>query len=468
MYEEHVYLFHPSILRASRQIEREASHILYNENSLVRVSTSASRYWEVIGFGLRGKMDGHGIPILATSERAYSFTRHTMELVLLRKGVPSQHLDMIKRMFIIASDDLQSFCHSLLMLNTSSGDLNKFILAIEVFTERTAAIAAPHQKLRQMMTQIDDQGLLRGNCFIEATTSTKDDNSTPSEISPVGKTPTEEGPLTLHQTISPSEHQTVSPSEHANSIVSSPRVLKLLEPLCKLHSLHGVYIEGPIGDDHKTALLLSMLGPPPSDLELLDELLSKFKDAMSTYDRGDQEAGMVKLKLTLDTIRDQMSARALDWSGDAVVPQGAPYAGYTVRGAQRDIEVQVWTIMAWKFLEIGTDPHVSVAQQFAHLILRKRSNPNSYWNSPPKGNKAAMAFYLAAHASEAQGKLKGTLRFRSLEEVIKYLLAGLRHEPENPIMKRELEEKMDELKMLRLLQKELKDRGSTLKELDTL
>ena len=450
MYEEHVYVFHPSILRASRQIEREASHILYNENSLVRVSTSAFRYWEVIGFGLRGKIDGHGIPILATSERAHSFTRHTMELVMLRKGIPSQHLDMIVKIFIIAGDDLQRFCHSLLMLNTS---LNKLILAIEVFTERTAAIAAPYRRLRHMMTQIGDQGLLRGNCFIEATTSTKDDNSTPSQISPLGKTPIEEGPLTLHQTI--------SPSEHANSVVSSPRVLKLLEPLRRLHSLHGVYIEGPIGDDHKIALQLSMLGPPPSGLELFDELLSKFKDAMSTYDRGDQEAGFVKLKLTLDTIGDQMIARDTDWSGDAVIPQGAPYAGYTVRSAQRDIEVQVWTKMAWKFLEIGTDPHVSVAQQFAHLILRKRSNPNSYWNSPPKGNKAAMAFYLAAHASEARGKLKGTLRFRSLEEVIKYLLAGLRHEPENPIMKRELEEKMDELKILQSLRKEPKDCGST-------
>ena len=354
---EHKYLFHPSILRASRQIELEASHILYNENSLVRVSTCTLRYWVEDGFRLRGIFDRHSVPILATFERAHNFTRHTMNLVMFREDRPSERMRAYKNKFVIAGDDLKRFCYSLLMLNDLlRAKAKRLILAIEVFTERIAAIVAPYEKDD---TLIDGEDLLRGNCSIEATTSTKDHDLIPSELSLVGKAPTEVRPPTLHQA--------VSANKHAASIVSSPRVMKLLEPLRKLHSLHGAYIKGPIRDDYRTALLRSLLGPPPGDLECFDELLTKFKDAMSTYDRGDQEAGLVKLKLTLDTLKDQMSARANDWSGHIVIPQGAPYAGYTVRNAQRDIEIQVWTKLAWKLLKIRTNPHVSVAQHVAHL-----------------------------------------------------------------------------------------------------
>ena len=358
MYEEHAYRFHPSILGASRQIEREASRVLYTENCLVRVS-SCGKCYLVDDCGLVGNYDGHAVPILAAYERAHKFTRHTMEIVMLRDDTLLDSSDLIENSFVIAGDDLEGFCHILLKLNPLSGTrLDQLTLAIEIFTERADAIAGPYEKDDAL---IDGEGFLRGNCSIEATTSTKDDDLIPSKMPIVRRAPTEEGALTLDQAI--------NPRKHATSVVSCPRGLKLLEPLHKLHSLHGVYIEGPIGDDDKTALRLSMLGLPPSDLEMFDVLLSKFKDAMSTYDTGDQEAGSVKLKLTLDTIKDQMSTRKRDWGGNDVIPQGAPYAGYTVRNAQRDIQEQVWTKLAWRFLEIWTKPHVRSATRFAHLIL---------------------------------------------------------------------------------------------------
>ena len=458
MSEDYEYLFHPSILRVSRQIEHEASHILYDENSLVRVSTCAFRHWVVDGVGRKGRFGcGYDVPILAAYERANNFTRHTMALVMRREDKPSERFQAIEWKFVIAGDDLQRFCHSLLMLNAFSGmRLDKLIIAIKVFTKRTTTITAPYDKDD---TLIDSEGFLEGNCSIEATTSTQDDDSIASEMPLVGKAPIEEGPPTLDQAIGPSEQKT--------SIVSSPRVLKLLEPLHKLHSLQEVYIEGPIGDDHKADLLLSMRSPPPSDVELFDELFCVFEDAVSTYDAGDQEAGFAKLKLTRDTIKEQMSTRKGVWSGKAVIPQGAPYAGYTVWDASRDIEVQVWTRLAWKFLEIGTNPHVGVAQAFAFWILGESSDLNSYWNLPPQGNKAAMAFYLVAHAYEAQEKLKGKPRLRYLEDVVKYLLDGLRHEPDNLMIRNEMKDKQDELKRLKSLQEEPKDPGSTLEELDS-
>ena len=440
MYERHAYHFHPSILRASRQIEREASHVLYNENSLVRVSSCPHPY-RVDRHGLRENFDGHAIPILAAYKRAHKFTRHTMEFVILHEDTLSDCSDLSVNSFVIAGDDLQRFCLILLRLNALSDmRLDRLTLAIEIFTERANAIAAPYEKDDAL---IDGQGFLRSNCFVKATTSIKDDDLIPSTMSIVRKAQIKERALTLDQTI--------SLGRLTISIVSSSRLQRLLKPLHELHSLHGVYIEGPIGDDYKTALLLSMLGPPPGDLKMFDVVLSKFKDAMSTYDTGDQEAGSAKLKLTLDTIKEQTSIRKRKWSGNAVIPEGGPYAGYTVWNAQREIQVQNWTKLAWEFLEIRTTLHVCAAKRFSNLILGAPSDPNGYWQFPPKGNKAAMAFYLAAHVTDAQGKLKDKPRLYTLECIVRLLRIGLRHDPGNLIMKGKMAEKEDELRILQSL-----------------
>lgn len=101
-------------------------------------------------------------------------------------------------------------------------------------------------------------------------------------------------------------------------------------------------------------------------------------------------------------------------------------------------------------------------------MLGMRSVPNNYWILPSKVNKASITFYFAAHASEAQGKLEGIPRPRSLEAIVGYLREALRHAPDDAIVKGEIEEKENELKILQSLQKEPKDRGPTLEKLDTL
>ena len=211
MYEEHAYRFHPSILGGSRQIEREASRVLYTENNLVRVSSCVQCYW-VDDCGLVGKYDGHAVPILAAYERAHKFTRHTMEVVMLREDTLLDSSDLVENSFVIAGDDLEGFCHILLQLNPLSGTrLDQLTLAIEIFTERAAVIAGPYEKDDAL---IDSEGFLRGNCSIEATTSTKDDDLIPSKMPIVRRAPTEEGALTLDQAI--------NPRKHATSVVSSP------------------------------------------------------------------------------------------------------------------------------------------------------------------------------------------------------------------------------------------------------
>ena len=102
MKEGYGYVFHPSILRTNRQIEREASHVLYAENLLVRVSSCGSAL-SANGFG-----GGHAVPILACEPHAKLFTRHVMEFIMLRDYEASfdGHPSHSENCFVIASDDL--------------------------------------------------------------------------------------------------------------------------------------------------------------------------------------------------------------------------------------------------------------------------------------------------------------------------------------------------------------------------
>ena len=138
IYPRNDYCLHPSILRASRQIEREGSHILYNENSLVRVIMCDLHIW-VNPLDPRGNRParnrGHRISVLAAFEQAHKFTRHTMEFTMLQKDTPSDHSDLIKKSIIIAGEDLPQFCQILLELHADSqGWLGQRTLAIEFFS----------------------------------------------------------------------------------------------------------------------------------------------------------------------------------------------------------------------------------------------------------------------------------------------------------------------------------------------
>ena len=436
-YPRYDYCFHPSILRASRQIEREASHILYNENSLVRVRMCALNFWVS---PLDPKEDQlacirNRISVLAAFGKAHKFTRHTMEFTMQQQDTLfSDRSDSITYTIVIAGEDLPEFCQILLEVHASrEGWLDQQTLAVEFFSERTDAIAVRN---KQNDAVFGGEGFLRGNRSIETTTSIKDHGLNHGGMPIACKEPIGNGPLTLHQAI--------NPGEHASSIALSPRLLKLLKALHRLHSLHGARVEGPIGDDHKAALLLSMLGPPPSDLEMFAIVLSKFEDAMTTYNAGDQKAGLIKLELTDDTITQQMMTVSDDWAGDTIIPTGGPYAGHTVRKAQQEIQIQVWTKMAREYLEIGGH-QVCEARVLSYLIINGPSDPFYYWDSSPQGNNAAMAFYLGAQACDAQGKLGYKPRVGCLRDALDCIRMGLQHKPDDLTLRKEMEEKKDEL-----------------------
>lgn len=423
MYEEYSYYLYPSIIRTSRQIAHEASHVLYNENGLIRISSCGHRYSaDVFRSGREG---GHAVPILAFGEQAQRFTRHAMEMVMLRESVQEygDWDDVHDHCFVIAGNDLPRLCHTLLVTNLSRrSSLDRLTLAIEIYPEDTTAMLVPVDG----GLPADAGGLAT---FAANSTPVTYNQSIDNIAINKDRTPSKDEILTRDKGINLNK-ETKSTSPH-------PRVLRLLEPLRKVHSLHGVYIEGAIDEEYQTGLLMRMLGPPPSDEEFHYTLCRQFHDALIDENL---HTSLTKIKLTLDTMKDQKSIRPYDWDGSAVISIGS-YTGDTLWDAQQDINIRARVLLAWAFLNAG---NASEAEDQTDTIIYGSNDADSYWNTPPKGHTIAIAFHLQAHVSEKIGNERDQPHSFVLSKVVRALREGLRHQPGNQLLERELSQKKAE------------------------
>ena len=76
----HVYRFHVGILGANRQINREASHVLYDRNMLVDVQSNLAE-WDI-------NFDRLGVPLIAENERALGFPPAVLKIEIEVGWVP--------------------------------------------------------------------------------------------------------------------------------------------------------------------------------------------------------------------------------------------------------------------------------------------------------------------------------------------------------------------------------------------
>lgn len=423
MKEEYYYRFHPSILRTNRQIEREASHVLYAENLLVRVS-SCGRISCAGEFGRTG--GGHAVPILANGHRAKQFTHHVMEFIMLRdyetsfSGDPSRS----ENCFIIASNDLYRLCWALLVKNLNWDEaLSRLTLAIEVRRD----IDVPTS---QEETTAESQNKVEGQARNEDGINL-DKIAATDAIIPMDK---------------------VQTSIKCNE----PQTRRLLEPFRRLHSIQAVHIEGPIIEQYKVPLLASMQGPGPSDQELLDEALAMLEDALITYDTGNISSAVTKMKYTLDTVEEHKRI-APEETNDLPA----------LRDAYNKIKLTIWTKLGWASLKNReNDDDVMEALYCVETIMWTFVNENGeYWNAPPMGHETAMVFYMWADIWEALDDLgynKSDRRSSCLAEVVSYLCHGLRHEPGNKLLQRKLRRREEELRSVleveALIEQQLKRR----------
>ena len=161
---------------------------------------------------------------------------------------------------------------------------------------------------------------------------------------------------------------------------------RLLEPLRRFHSLKGVHIEGPITQEYKAALVTSMCGPEPSDLELFDGVLTIYYDATAAYDMGDWSSAIPKMERTLDIINDYKRT----------IPS-KPHPLSPPRDACDQMQYSPWLNLASASLLLNGDnpANVRVAsdylQQLISIFVDERRD---YWKARPKGCGMAMIFEL--------------------------------------------------------------------------
>ena len=393
------YRFHPSILGTNRQIAREASHVLYTENLLVRINSSGQSLSED---SLHRTKNGDTVPILASKDYAKRFTRHVMEVVMLQDFESPFELSSChsETCFVIASDDIPRLCWNLLSTNTSRNrTLSQLTLAVEV---------------RHDMDVSDTNG---DPCM-------ENQDKTQNQVYKEGG--------------AAASDKTSNNSNQTSIECTQQQTYRLLEPLRRLHSLQAVHIEGPVGEHYKVPLVESMCRPGPTEKELFDVVLAVFEDARTTYDTGNLSSAVSKMKHTLDTMDDYKNIAQCMF--DPLLP---------IWDAYYQMRFVIWTNLGWASLKSDNIDELEVAFYCAHVLLSLYVGEDAdYWMAPPMGHEIAMTFYMWTkvwEASDDLGDHDQMVRSYCLREVVDYLQEGLRHEPRNELLGQQLRRREEEL-----------------------
>jgi tetratricopeptide (TPR) repeat protein len=113
--ETHTYTYtHSSLLLSSRQLHHEASRILHEQNTFVKISTPfpESKY----------QVAEDGVAIIASEDIAERFTQHTLHVSIAFAGVERD-----EDVFVIHIDDLDKFCESWFYSAADYPELNKHL-----------------------------------------------------------------------------------------------------------------------------------------------------------------------------------------------------------------------------------------------------------------------------------------------------------------------------------------------------
>ena len=241
---QHIYRFNPAILRTNKQIESEARRVLYYENLLVRIHSDGS-VLSSQEFQSSFIAATYGLPILAGGDFTLRAKYPAMEVNLLTIYSPPDgflnygETGYWQDCFLIASDDLPTFCWILLMHGQSR-----------------------HQPLEELTIAIE----------------------------------------MTHDIDMIADKNDVTVSHQVDVKPMSPRISRLLEPFRSLHYLKAVHIEGPVDQGYITDITADMCGPIPTEEDLFERVTMAYQDAMDTYYAGHTSSAITKLKHANDVM----------------------------------------------------------------------------------------------------------------------------------------------------------------------
>ena len=183
-------------------------------------------------------------------------------------------------------------------------------------------------------------------------------------------------------------------------------ILKLLEPLRRLHSLPSASITGPVSDEYKSILVERMLKQPDTDTAMQD--VHDIMDQGTQASRNkDYSVAIAKYQRAVEDITEY--SYWFEEAPSSVLKRGR-FSGQTFDTAYAEILLDLKTKLAIAHLEIGS--HSRAHEWIARAL--EEINLFGLFRACPGGAADAKTYSIAAQASEGLGLVE-----RAFEEMKK-------------------------------------------------
>ena len=434
MEDVHTYRFHTSILFANRQVYHEASNVFYLENLFVRVnSVTSGPFSKISGFAANGD-HGHlsPLPIFSNGSKVQACTRHAMEIDLF--PCSSSVWQERNLHFLLAADELPLLCRHLLWTDRIDtgriGILQQTELWIIIGDE---VLNAP---------TYDESAECLNAATKNASASRGEGPAKISRKAVEGSGYT--GEETNWNGIARGSGTTGDKFKLSGppSLINTPRLRRLLEPLRALHSIGSSYIDGPISERYREAIQTSLFRSPPSLQDLFPILVSAYEEAMTTFRAGYFTLAVQQLRGALDIWNGLTYMYTADSSTKLAT---GPFAGLMLQQALGSIRYDLFKTLVRAYLIDCEDvQRKGAAKNLTRRIFASYTRKDQWGRGP---HEKAMIMSLLVETLDALDQLgvhKDRPRSQVLQLVIAVLTKALQYDPTNTTWQQELERRQKE------------------------
>ena len=159
------------------------------------------------------------------------------------------------------------------------------------------------------------------------------------------------------------------------SLIDTPRLRRLLEPLRALHSIGSSYIDAPISEPYREVIQTSLFRARPTVHDQFRILLSAYEEAMGTYRAGYSTLAVQQLRGTLDIWNEVTYLYSRHPSPELVTGTGS-FAGFTLARALQDIRYDLFNTLIRAHLAVCEE---DVQRKAAARILARRILVSYRW-----------------------------------------------------------------------------------------
>ena len=443
MEDVHTYRFHTSILFANRQVYHEASNVFYLENLFVRVnSVTSGPFSKISAFAANGD-HGHlsPLPIFSNGSRVQACTRHVMEIDLF--PCSSSVWQERNLHFILAADELPLLCRHLLW--TDKSDTGR----IGILQQTELWIIVGDEVLNAATYEMSVEYL--NAATKNASASRGEEPANMSRRAVEGSACT--GKETNWNRIARGGGTTGDKLKLSGprSLINTPRLRRLLEPLRALHSIGSSYIYAPISERYREMIQISLFRARPSLQDLFPILVSAYEEAMTTFRAGCITLAVQQLRGTLDIWNELTYMYTADSSTKLAT---GPFAGFMLHRALGSIRYDLFkTLVRAYLIDCGDVQRKGAAKNLTRRIVASYSRKDQWGRGP---HEKGMVFSLLVETLETLDQLgvhKDRPRSHILQAVIAVLTKALQYDPTNTAWQEELKRKQKEMAVAETLER---------------